>query len=152
MPRRLWGPLVTVWTLCGPYNVYKHHRHVFGCFASAARCGTTFSVGNSMITRWFSRPTPHPEPDLPMAKHSEIHWFWPNFIDFFNVFPSPHGRMAPKRSLERFYASYASSKMFCEPCTMWNHFFSYTLDGFPGRPLIQNEFSQWWIHSKILWF
>ena len=145
MPQWLWGPLVTVWTLYGPYNVYKHHRHVFGCFGSATRCGTTFSAGNSMITRWFSRPTPHPEPDLPMAKHSEIHWF-------FTFSHSPHGRMAPKRSLERFYASYASSKMFCEPCTMWNHFFSHTLDGFPGRPLIQNEFSQWLIHSKILWF
>ena len=101
-----------------------------------------------MITRWFSRPTPHPEPDLPMAKHSEIHWFW---VDFSRVWPSPHGRIALKWSLERFYASYASSKMFCEPCTMWNHFFSYTLDGFSGRPIIQNEFSQWLIHSEILW-
>ena len=51
-----------------------------------------------------------------------------------------------------FICSSASSKMFCEPCTMWNHFLSYTLDGFPGRPLIQNEFSQWLIHSEILWF
>ena len=92
---------------------------------------------------------PHPEPDIP---RSENHWFWPNFIWFFTFLALPHGPMAPKRSLERFYASYASSKMFCEPCTTWNHFFRYTLDGFPGRPLIQNEFSQWLIHSEILWF
>ena len=36
----------------------------------------------------------------------------------FHVFPPLTAVWPPNGSLECFYASYASSKMFCEPCTM----------------------------------
>ena len=46
-------------------NVYKHHRHVFGCFGSAGRCETTFTAGNSMTTRRF--------PDRPLIQNQISH-------------------------------------------------------------------------------